>query len=198
MKDINEIKDMTNEDIEDFDLSSDVTYEVWAIGYDSDSRITDADMLIGEFKDPDKAVEKAKTVTLADIIHQAHEEDTGEEPKNDVAYLSIEVETVVDDDDDGTMNIGTIYKRELWIDGEYGDDANLPSYGDFHQFVPLADGEYTLKENGNIEVPCELLADYNKNDYVQIQYSSEQGQPILTYKIISKTTAGNYECEFQY
>ena len=44
-------------------------------------------------------------------------------------YFSIEVETVVgdpDDEDGGTMNIGTVYQRDLWIDGEYGSEEDIP------------------------------------------------------------------------
>jgi hypothetical protein len=41
------------------------------------------------------------------------------EPDPDTVYFSIEVETVIgdpDDEDGGTINIGTIYKRDLWLE----------------------------------------------------------------------------------
>jgi hypothetical protein len=208
-REINTIKDLMNdeelmshvtEDLEDFDLESTVTYEVWAIGYDEGSAITDTDMFIGEFADPDKAIEKAKALTLADIIHQAAEEDNGAAPAENVAYISIEVETVVDDEDgEETMNVGTIYKRELWIDGEYGNEEDALE-DEYSEVIPITNKEYTLLEDGSIEVDCEVLKNFNKNDMVQFMFVEENKDitPILTYKIISKTTSNKFTCEFIY
>lgn len=200
IKTLSEDKDLmkyVTEDLEDFNEETPVTYEVWAIGYTTDNKITDTDMLIGEFTDPDQAVEKAKTVTLADIVHQAADEYDGSEPADDVAYISIEVETVVDDEEEGTMNVGTIYKRELWIDGEYGDEANIPE-DEYSEVIPVTTKDYKLLEDGSLEIDCEILKNFNKNDTVQIWFTDEDGKAILTYKIISKTTANKFICEFVY
>lgn len=206
MKEVNTVKALSEdkdlmqfvtEDLEDFDETAEVTYAVWAIGYDADSVITDTDMLIGEFIDPDMAIEKAKAVTLADIIHQAADEHDGSEPADNVAYISIEVETVVDDEEEGTMNIGTIYKRELWIDGEYGDEEAVPE-AEYSEVVPVTTKDYKLLEDGSLEIDCEILKNFNKNDAVQIWFVDEDGKAILTYKIISKTTANKFICEFIY
>lgn len=200
IKTLSEDKDImkyVTEDLEDFNEETSVTYEVWAIGYTADNKITDTDMLIGEFTDPDQAVEKAKTVTLADIVHQAAEEHDGSEPADDVAYISIEVETVVDDEEEGTMNVGTIYKRELWIDGEYGDEADIPE-DEYSEVIPVTTKDYKLLEDGSLEIDCEILKSFNKNDTVQIWFTDEDGKAILTYKIISKTTANKFICEFVY
>lgn len=200
IKTLSENKDImkyVTEDLEDFNEETPVTYEVWAIGYTADNKITDTDMLIGEFTDPDQAVEKAKTVTLADIVHQAAEEHDGSEPADDVAYISIEVETVVDDEEEGTMNVGTIYKRELWIDGEYGDEADIPE-DEYSEVIPVTTKDYKLLEDGSLEIDCEILKSFNKNDTVQIWFTDEDGKAILTYKIISKTTANKFICEFVY
>jgi hypothetical protein len=200
IKTLSEDKDLmkyVTEDLEDFNEETPVTYEVWAIGYTADNKITDTDMLIGEFTDPDQAVEKAKTVTLADIVHQAAEEHDGSEPVDDVAYISIEVETVVDDEEEGTMNVGTIYKRELWIDGEYGDEADIPE-DEYSEVIPVTTKDYKLLEDGSLEIDCEILKSFNKNDTVQIWFTDEDGKAILTYKIISKTTANKFICEFVY
>lgn len=200
IKTLSEDKDLmkyVTEDLEDFNEETPVTYEVWAIGYTADNKITDTDMLIGEFTDPDQAVEKAKTVTLADIVHQAADEYDGSEPADDVAYISIEVETVVDDEEEGTMNVGTIYKRELWIDGEYGDEANIPE-DEYSEVIPVTTKDYKLLEDGSLEIDCEILKNFNKNDTVQIWFTDEDGKAILTYKIISKTTANKFICEFVY
>lgn len=201
LKEIMENEDLAKhiaEDIEDIPEDTPVTYEVWAIGYDEGSAITDTDMFIGEFADPDKAIEKAKTLTLADIIHQAAEEDNGATPVENVAYISIEVETVVDDEDgEETMNVGTIYKRELWIDGEYGNEEDALE-DEYSEVIPVTSKDYKLLEDGSLEIDCDLLKNFNKNDMVQIWFTDEDGKAILTYKIISKTTANKFICEFVY
>lgn len=201
LKEIMENKDLAKhiaEDIEDFPEDTPVTYAVWAIGYTTDSCITDTEMYLGEFVDPDRAIDAAKKLTLADVIHKAAEEDDGTEPAEDVAYISIEVETVIDDEDEeGTMNIGTIYKRELWIDGEYGDEEDAPE-DEYSEVVPVTSKDYRLLEDGSLEIGCDILKNFNKNDMVQIWFTDEDNKSILTYKIISKTTANKFICEFIY
>jgi hypothetical protein len=206
MKEINTVKELmkdeelakfVTEDLEDFDEESKVTYEVWALGYDSNDKITDAEMLLGEFSDPDQAVEKAKETTIADVVHKAAEEDANNDLEVDVVRLSIEVETVVDDGEEGTMNVGTIYKRELWIDGEYGDEDCVEE-NDVDPIVDITAKDYTLDEDGNLTISCEVLKNYNKNDYVRIHFVDEAESGSFTYKIISKTTANKFVCEFIY
>lgn len=185
------------EDIEEIPEDSAVTYEVWAIGYDNDNEITDTEMFIKDFEDPDEAVEHAKQLTLADIVHQAAEEHTGVEPTADLAYISIEVETVIEDEEDETMNIGTIYKRDLWIDGEYGSEEDFESVD---PIVNLYAGDYAVSDDGMLKVSCKLLKDFNKNDYVQIVFIGESKYP-MTYKIMSKVVYEDgdyYHCEFIY
>lgn len=123
MKEIKNVKNLMNdeelmsyitEDLEDFEEDTPVTYEVWAIGYDENNVITDTDMWLTEFEDPDEAVEYAKQVTLADVIHQAAKNDSTAKAIVSIKYISIEVETVIADYD-GTMNVGTIYKKQIMI-----------------------------------------------------------------------------------
>ena len=108
-----ELMESIVEDFEDFPEDTEVIYEVWALGYTENGESTEEDVLVDIFLDADpvEAVACAKNVTLdqiKDIIDRA--------PHAMTAYYSIEVETVVDDpDDEGTMNIGTIYRRELQI-----------------------------------------------------------------------------------
>lgn len=186
------------EDIEDIPEDTPVSYSVWAIGYANGSEVTDTDMFIKEFSDPDEAVEFAKKLTLADIVHQAAEEHTEAEPTENVSYISIEVETVIEDtENDETMNIGTIYKRELWIDGEYGDDEDTPE-DEYSEVVPVTSKDYRLLEDGSLEIGCDILKNFNKNDMVQIWFTDEDHKSILTYKIISKTTGNKFICEFIY
>lgn len=185
------------EDLDEIPEDAEVTYELWAIGYNADGAVTDTEMFIAEFKDPDAAIEFAKKVTMADIVHQAAEEHDGSTPAENVTYISLEVETVVDEDEDGTMNIGTIYKRELWIDGEYGDEEDAPE-DEYSEVVPVTAKDYRLLEDGSLEIDCDILKNFNKNDMVQIWFTDEDHKSILTYKIISKTTGNKFICEFIY
>ena len=200
LKEVMENKDLAKfiaEDLDEIPEDAEVTYELWAIGYNADGAITDTEMFIAEFKDPDTAIEFAKKVTMADIVHQAAEEHDGSTPAENVTYISLEVETVVDEDEDGTMNIGTIYKRELWIDGEYGDEEDAPE-DEYSEVVPVTAKDYRLLEDGSLEIDCEVLKNFNKNDMVQIWFTDEDHKSILTYKIISKTTGNKFICEFIY
>ena len=204
LKEAMENKDLAKhiaEDIDEIPEDTEVTYELWAIGYNADGAVTDTEMLIADFKNPDVAIELAKKVTMADIVHQAAEEHDGSTPAENVTYISLEVETVVDEDEDGTMNIGTIYKRELWIDGEYGSEEDIPEPEDeYSEVVPVTAKDYKLLEDGSLEISCDILKNFNKNDMVQIWFTDENKDyhPILTYKIISKTTGNKYICEFVY
>lgn len=202
IKEIMENKDLAEyiaEDIEDIPEDCAVTYAVWAIGYDEDDAITDAEMLIAEFTDPDEAIQKAKQLTLADIVHQAADEDDGRESITNVCRISIEVETVVEDDDEGTMNIGTIYKRDIWIDGERSDESDTSSEDEYSEVVRVTSKDYRiLEDDGSLEIDCDILKNFNKNDIVQIWFTDEDNKSILTYKIISKTTGNKFICEFIY
>lgn len=197
MREINTVQDLMNdeelssyvtEDLEDFDNTAVVTYAIWAIGYDVDSCITDTEMYLGEFADPDLAVEKAKALTLADIIHLAAEEDDGSEPNEDVAYVTIEVETVVDDEEEGSMNVGTIFKKDIWLYEEPDDE----------ELIHVKDNEYTLDEDGNLIISCDQFNHLNKNDRIKVMYDDEDNTPVLTYTVKSKTTDNKFICEFEY
>ena len=53
----------------------------------------------------------------------------------------------------------------------------------------------------NLKIPCKLLKDFNKNDYIDILFKEENERFILTYKIISKAIFADgdyYICEFIY
>jgi hypothetical protein len=183
MKDMN---DIVNELLEDMEVPEDVavTYEVWAIGYDGEDRVTDTEMLMATFEDPDQAVDYAKALTLADVVNMAADDEC--DAVSDVCCISIEVETVVPDDEDSTMNIGTIYKKVIDI----YENEELP------EFVPLSAEEYELLENGDIKVPRSVLNNYNKNDCFTAIFRDDNESYPMTYKIISKTTGDYYICEF--
>ena len=52
------------EDIDEIPEDSEVTYEVWALGYNREEDCTDAEYLIGEFENPDEAIACADKLTL--------------------------------------------------------------------------------------------------------------------------------------
>ena len=184
------------EDLEDFDENAEVTYEVWAMGYDEDDNVTDAEFLLREFNTPDEAVSYAREVTLADVVNLSSDDS---EPLDNIASIAVEVETVIADDDEGTMNVGTIYKRDLWIDGEYGNEEDAFE-DEYNEIVKVTSEDYKLLEDGSLEISCDLLKDFSKNDMVQIWFTDEDKdyKSILTYKIISMTTDNNFICEFIY
>ena len=108
-----ELMESIVEDLDDLSEDSEVTYEVWALGYTADDECTDDEVCLGEFTDPDEAVACAEKVNLKQL----------READPETAYFSIEVETVVEDpEEEGTMNLGTVYSRVLWLDGEYGSE----------------------------------------------------------------------------
>ena len=88
-----------------------VWYEVWAIGYDENSRVTDAEVLLKTFDDPGEAVEYAKAIDLADVIRHPKVESA---PIHEIDSLEIEVETVIDDAY-GTCNVDTVYHKTIKI-----------------------------------------------------------------------------------
>lgn len=183
-----ELMDSIVEDIEDIPEDSEVTYEVWALGYNDEDEPTDTEVLVGEFDNPDEAVACAEKVTVA-----ALDEIGYENLDKSTTYFSIEVETVVEDaEDEGTMNVGSIYQRDLWIDGEYGSEE------DVNPFVSLSDGEYKILEDNTVKVRCELLKDFNKNDLVKFYFPDTPG---IDCQIVSKVIYEDgdyYHCEMMF
>jgi hypothetical protein len=192
------------EDIDDIPEDAEVLYAVWALGYNKDDDITDTEVLVGEFTNPDEAVACAENLTIKAIDELGYEK-----PDNDTAYFSVEVETVVgdpDDEDGGTMNIGTAYQRNLWIDGEYCSEDCLEEMLDelveVDPIIAITAEDYELLEDGALKVRCDLLKGFNKNDYLRLQFVGEpESVPVLTYKIMSKVIYEDgdyYHLEFEY
>lgn len=186
MENTNDINELVDKLVEEIDIPEDVPvmYEVWAIGYDEEEQPTGSELLIGTFEDPDAAVSFARDTAAADILGLAEDEDyTG---FNVSTYaIHVEVETVVSDGENDTLNIGTIYKKTLELFEEVED------------FVCLTNDDYeVIEETGNIQIPCGILKEYNKNDIITVLFEDEETPWPITYKIISKTTSGHYICEF--
>ena len=192
-----ELMESIVEDIEDIPADTEVFYSVWALGYTADDDCTDDEVLVGEFTDPDEAVKCAEATTLEVI------EELGYGERDEAtAYFSIEVETVVadpEDEDGGTMNIGTVYQRDLWIDGEYGSEEDNP-YACEDPIVAVASGDYEILEDGTLKLSAKFLQGFNKNDFIAVDFVEEEGTAIMSYKILSKVENKDgdyYHCELQ-
>lgn len=86
-----------------------VAYEVWAIGYANNSK---RETLLRTFIDSQDAIEYTNTIYLLDAINAI----AGDNYFNyNTDYVFVEVETVIDNHRGGTINIGTIYKNNLFI-----------------------------------------------------------------------------------
>jgi hypothetical protein len=171
--------------LEDIDTPDDapVMYEVWAVGYDEEEHITDAELLIGTFDDPDEAVCFAKSTTEADILNLA--EDEGYSGFAELAFtIHVEVETVVASEEDGIINIGTIYKKTIDLSEETPD------------LVCLSNDEYTIiEETGYIQIPQHIVKKYDEGDKITVLFEEEEKPWPIEYKIISKTE-DYYICDF--
>lgn len=120
IKDLFENEELMNnivEDLENIPEDTAVCYAVWALGFNKSAELTDDEILLEEFNNPDEAVTFAENVTIEQINKLG-----GTKPiSTDVVYFSIEVETVVvdpEDEEGGTMNIGTVFTKDLWLDAE--------------------------------------------------------------------------------
>lgn len=182
------LMDSIVEDIDEVPEDSEVMYCVWALGYDSEDDLTDDEFLLGEFEDPDEAVEFAENFNLEAFNAEY------EKCQSATAYLSIEVETVVDDpENDGTMNIGTVYSKELQL----YDDVET-GLGDYNNVVCLTKKDFELLDDGTLKVSCSLLRDFNKNDIILVEFADEPESSPLEYKIMSKVIYSDgdyYHCE---
>ena len=181
-KEINIIDDMEN-------ISNELKpaiYEVWALGYEGDTVVTE--LLLGTYENPDEAAIYAKDVVLADIVYAA-DTDWAEDLDYEITHISVEVETVITIETEFCevpMNVGTIFRNKIDINS-----------ADIH----LAETDYESLEDGTLKISCEILKDFNKNDKVKILFEEQLGYNLFTYKIISKTMYSDgdyYICNFIY
>lgn len=180
------MNDIVNQLVEDIEVPEDVpvAYEVWAIGYNEDGTVDESEMYITAFTDPDEAVAYAKGITAADVLTLAEESPVGSEAYVDIEGIIIEVETVVLDENNDSVNIGTVYRNELELFEEAPD------------FVCLSNDEYeVIEETGYIQIPSTILKEYNKNDVITVLFTDEEKPWPIEFKIISKTD-NYYICEF--
>jgi hypothetical protein len=88
-----------------------VSYEVWAVGYTNNSKQVSLLRKFDEFQD---AVVYADAVYLLDAITAI---SSNNRFNYNTDYVFVEVETVIEDTDGDTVNIGTSYKNDLFTVG---------------------------------------------------------------------------------
>ena len=159
---------------------SQVTYAVWAIGYNDNDEPTEAELLLASFDDPDTAIEFAEAVTLADIIN-SDDEDFIQETDYSVEYIRVEVETVVSTSED-SMNVGTIFHRTISFEENVVD-------------VHVTADTYKLLDDGNIKIPCNIVGQVENNEIITVMFDDTPDKPVLTFKVLSSVN-NFYICSF--
>ena len=183
------------ESLEDTPQDSEVKYDLWVIGHNRNGYSAD-ELFIYEFETSEEAIAKAETIDLKFVAEQVEAPLDSYCDYCSINKFTVEVETVVDDEEGDAMNIGTIYKRDLWIDGEYGSEEDLPEIEE--PFIGILSSDVTILDDGTLKIKCDMLKDYNKNDFVNFYFIDEPDTSILTYKIVSKviyTDGDYYHCE---
>ena len=195
-----EIVNNLAESLDDIPQDPNAKYALWIVGLDDKEPKTE--LFIYEFDTPEEAVAKAEDVNFRFIEEQIEKPVLYYCDINDITHFSVEVETVVpdfDDEDGGTMNIGTIYKRDLWLDGEYGEYDTGEEIGlDEEPIIALLTSDYEILNDNTFKIRKELLKDFNKNDEVNIYFADNKDSDILRLKIMSKVIYADgdyYHCE---
>ena len=93
--------------------------------------------------------------------------------------------------------IGNFINNEELVQQTVEDTTEIPE-DEYDEVVQVTSKDYKLLDDGSLEIDCNVLKNFNKNDIVQIWFTDESDdyQSIFTYKIISKTTANKFICEF--
>ena len=109
--------------------NKEIFYEIWVLGYDADGEPTDFDKDLGEFKEPNEAIEHAKKFKDASYVLSADEMYYLREEGTD--YLELRVEACFEDEDeDGepfTECEDVIYETALPL-STLEDIINLPDF----------------------------------------------------------------------
>lgn len=180
--------------LEDFPQGSSATYDLWIVGYNFDDEPV-SELFIYTFNDPEEALNKAASIDTKFIEEQTEMSFADYCNSNNLEYVTVEVETIIEDINEASA--GTIYKRELWLDGEYGD-IEAAGLGDYSNVVCITNKDFEILEDGTLKVSCGLLRDFNKNDLVLFEFVEENPPAVLEYKIMSKVIyvdGDYYHCE---
>lgn len=168
--------DFNLEELEELDLDSETSYEVWALGFDSDNNPTAHDYLLDSFSDPDSAVTFADSITVSEIAKVT------DLTLGSTEHFSIEIETVAIVDD-SPMNLGTIYRRTIYYNSITAD-------------VAITHADYELLEDGSIKIHFNKLDKFKNKETINVLFADEINQPILTIKIIGEWCGEPHENYF--
>lgn len=128
--------------------NNEIFYEIWVLGYDADGEPTDFDKDLGEFKDPNEAIEHAKKFKDASYVLSADEMYYLREEGTD--YLELRVEACFEDEDeDGepfTECEDVIYETALPLP-TLEDIINLPDFTILEEAEEEADEEADEEED---------------------------------------------------
>lgn len=180
------------EGLEDFTQGSEAKYDLWVVGRDCKNEAT-AELFIYEFDTPEDAVAKAESVDIKFVEEQLEQPVLYYCDENNIDHFSVEIETVVPDpeEEDSFINIGTIYRRDLYLDGEYPqEEVGL----DGEPIIALEARYYEILDDNTIRIRAELLQGYNKNDEVHIYFADNTDSDILTCKVVACEDS-YYYCE---
>jgi hypothetical protein len=178
-----ELMDNIVEELEDFVDIAEVLYAVWALGYNGEGEATEVEYLIGEFKELNDAIACAEALTLEDFYAEY------EGPLDTTDYLSIDIETVIAhpvDDDCESLNLGTVYHRELSLYDIVGFDGE--------PIIALTRSNYEIFEDNTIKIKAAAMKGFKKNDSFNMYFADDPDADILRLKVIGEE--GNYyNCE---
>lgn len=97
------------DELEDFD-TKEAVYQVWLLGYDAEDRITDFSLCVYQGKELTDALDYADRIINEEISYET--ECFEEFPEN--AYITLEVETVVTDEDGNEENIESVFEKLIY------------------------------------------------------------------------------------
>ena len=176
------------DELGDTPICEDLLYEVWAVGYDDTNIVINgSELLIDKFDNHSEAVDFADAVTFADVLNLSSEVDF-DDKAFDVTYINVEIETVVYDvDNDETINVGTIYRRELTIDNEQ------------EEFIEITSDDYQIDTFGTMKVSGRVLGNRDLGEKVKFLFADEPEKPVLTYEVVFRSVDSvppYYVCDF--
>ena len=163
----------TLDDLEDFEIPE-ISYEIWAIGYDRKEVQTGFELLLGSFVDPDKAIEAAKNIVLSDILSSAGAAGC--------YYFKVEVETTVNVDQDETTSVGTVYRRSI-------ENTNPVVSTQLHY------SDYELTEAGDLILKRSHVGELECGDYLSIVTGDDNETATILLKVKEKLD-NSLICEF--
>ena len=188
-----EVVNSVVESLGDIPQDSSATYDLWVVGYNMDNEPV-SELFIYGFDNPEEALNKAETIDFKFIEEQTEMSFADYCNSNNLERVSVEIETFVDGDEE--ISAGSIYRRDLWLDGEYGTVEDCDICDDI--IIAVCKDDYDFLEDGTLRLSAKFTPDLNKNDKVMLQFVDEPDACFVPYKIKSKVIyedGDHYTCE---